>query len=184
MSDEQFQELLRLANEGDHEARDRLFEGTYAELHRIAHSRLRGKGRFTVLQTTSLVNEACLKMMEGLERRNGTRLAFLAYASKTMRNLIIDEVRRRGTERRGGDVVFTTADTDKIDRQFVRGDVLDVIEALESLAKLDRQLADMVEMHYFGGFTQQEIADALDLSLRDVGRKFAKASTMLTALLS
>ena len=99
----QLTELLGRIQAGDREARDTLFATAYAELHRIARARLRDGGRNTVLDTTCLVHESYLRFVHAGELRAEDRRAFFAYASQVMRSVIVNSVRERIAQKRGGD---------------------------------------------------------------------------------
>ena len=177
-------ELIRQVQSGDDRARDRLFAAAYGELRALARSRLRDGGRNTLLDTTALVHECYLRFLEGGALRSVDRRAFFAYASRVMRSVIIDSVRERQAERRGGDVVQITLDT-RIDENIPAGEdeILRVHEALLTLEQADPRLARVVEMRYFGGYTEAEIADTLDLTERTVRRHWDKARLLLSAAL-
>jgi len=176
--------LIQRASTGDQEARDELFSAAYGELRKLARSRLRSGGRNTVLETTSLVHESYLRFLKSGELRSDNRKAFFAFASKVMRSVIIDTVRERNAERRGGDAEELTLDTQLRDNlPSGEAETLNVHEALLALEQVEPRLAKVVEMRYFGGYDNSEIADALDLTERTVGRDWEKARLMLKAIL-
>jgi RNA polymerase sigma factor (TIGR02999 family) len=160
------EELLRRANEGDAGARDELFASAYADLKRIAHLRLlREGGRSTVVDTTAVVHESYIRIARGKDLRAETKAAFLRYASDTMRSVIIDAVRERQALRRGGDLHKVTLDPEACeDLPAEEEEILDVDAALKKLAKVEPRLARVAEMRYFSGFTELQIADALEMS--------------------
>ena len=177
-------QLIRQVGAGDAGARDELFAAAYTELRRLAHARLRDGGRNTILDTTALVHESYLKFLGAGQLRAEDRRAFFAYASRVMRSVIIDAVRERQAERRGGGAEFLTLSTQLLNN--VDGDNQDVLrvnEALDVLAQAEPRLAQVVEMRYFGGYTEAEIADALELTERTVRRDWDKARLLLSALL-
>jgi RNA polymerase sigma factor (TIGR02999 family) len=104
-------ELLQRASQGDSEARDALFATAYPELRRLAHARLQGGGRNTVLDTTALVHESYLRFLRAGQLRATEQRSFFAYAAQVMRSVIIDTVRERQAERRGGDLQRMTLDS-------------------------------------------------------------------------
>jgi len=177
--------LLARVTAGDGAARDALFAAAYRELHRLAHARLHDSGgRGTVLDTTALVHESYLRFLHAGQLRGEDRRAFFAYASRVMRSVIVDAVRERQAERRGGDLERLTLDTQLIDNLPAGEDeVLKVHEALEALAQAEPRLARVVEMRYFGGYSEQEVADALDVTDRTVRRDWDKARLLLGAML-
>jgi RNA polymerase sigma factor (TIGR02999 family) len=177
-------ELLRRLNAGDTSARDQLFESAYGELRKLARSRLYHGGRNTMMNTTALVHESYLRIVKGSEVRAEDRKAFFAYASRVMRSVIIDAVRERQAERRGGDLARETMDTHMVDSLPAGEDELvKVHEALQELAQAEPRLAQVVEMRYFGGYTEAEIAESLDLTERTVRRDWDKAKLLLMAML-
>jgi len=176
--------LLSRANAGDRSARDALFDAAYAELRRMAHSRLYGGGRNTVLDTTALVHESYLRLVSSGELTFDDRRAFFGYAAQVMRSVIVDSARARLAQRRGGDVHKLTLATD-LAHDAERDDraIIDVHEALQELEKADARAAQMVQMRYFGGYSDREIAETLDVTERTVQRDWEKARMLLRALL-
>ena len=163
---------------------DELFPVLYGELRRLARSRLAGGGRNVLLDTTALVHESFLRLQGAGKVRIQDRDEFLAYAATTMRSVVIDFVRRRKSEKRGGGVEHITLDTGMAEVLGASdGEILDVHEALESLAKVDPRLVQVVEMRYFAGLTDAEIAAALHVSDRTVRRDWERARLLLAAIL-
>jgi RNA polymerase sigma factor (TIGR02999 family) len=180
----QLTELLGRLHAGDPEARNALFAAAYEELHRLARSRLRDGGRDTVLDTTCLVHEAYLRFVSAGELRAEDRRAFFAYASQVMRSVIVNSVRERIAQKRGGDWRPLKLSTDLAANVVDREDtVLKVHAALEDLEKADPRLAEVAQMRYFGGYSEQEIAETLDITERTVRRDWEKARLLLAALL-
>jgi RNA polymerase sigma factor (TIGR02999 family) len=180
----QLTELLGRLHAGDPEARNALFAAAYSELHRLARSRLRDGGRDTVLDTTCLVHEAYLRFVSAGELRAEDRRAFFAYASQVMRSVIVNSVRERIAQKRGGDWRPLKLSTDLAANVVDREDtVLKVHAALEDLEKVDPRLAEVAQMRYFGGYSEQEIAETLDITERTVRRDWEKARLLLAALL-
>ena len=174
--------LIHELASGNQVARDELFAAAYSELRKLARSRLRDGGRNTFLDTTALVHESYLRFLKTGQLRIEDRRAFFSYASKVMRSVIVDSVRERQAERRGGDLVEITLDT-----QAAAGlpsgeaEVMRVHEALLALEQAEPRLAQVVEMRYFGGYTEAEIAEALDMTERTVRRDWEKARLLLIA---
>ncbi len=163
---------------------DALFAAAYPDLHRLARSRLRGGGRSTCLDTTALVHESYLRWIRAALTRHVDRASFFAYASRVMKSIIVDTVRERRAERRGGDLHRITLDTQLIENlPASEYEVLDVDAALSVLAQAEPRLAKIVEMHYFGGFSYAEMAQALDLNERTVRRDWDKARLLLSEML-
>ena len=173
-------QLLQRMRAGDGAARDALFAAAYEELRRLARARLRDGGRSTVLETTSLVHECYLRFVKAGALRAEDRRAFFAYASQVMRSVILNGVRERQAERRGGDVARLTLSTELENK--LGGDedtVLKVHEALEVLEQADARLAEVALMRYFGGYTEQEIAETLGVTERTVRRDWERARLIL-----
>ncbi len=169
---------------GEHGARDELFAAAYGELRKLAHARLRDGGRNTVLQTTSLVHESYLRFVRAGKLGLQDRQAFFAYASKVMRSVIIDAVRERRAERRGGLAQMLTLDTQAADAApSDEAEILHVHEALLVLEAAEPRLAKVVEMRYFGGYSEVEVAEALGVTERTVRRDWDKARLLLQAAL-
>jgi RNA polymerase sigma factor (TIGR02999 family) len=182
--DQDISDLIRRVNAGEPGAQDALFAAAYGELRKLARSRLRDGGRNTMLDTTALVHESYLRFINGKQLRSDDRRAFFAYASKVMRSVIIDAVRERQAERRGGDLQRMTLNTQVADNLPAGEDeLIKVNEALDVLAQAEPRLAKVVEMRYFGGYTEAEIGEALELTERTVRRDWDKARLLLGALL-
>jgi RNA polymerase sigma factor (TIGR02999 family) len=156
----------------------------YAELRRLARSRLASGGRNVLLDTTVLVHESFLRLHGAGRVVMEDRDHFMAYAASAMRSVVIDYLRRRTSEKRGGDVEHVTLDTALGEVLGAKDDeILDVHEALEALAKVDPRLVRVVEMRYFAGLTDEEIARALDVSDRTVRRDWDRARLLLAEML-
>jgi RNA polymerase sigma factor (TIGR02999 family) len=178
-------QLIRRVQDGEAGAQDALFAAAYPELKKLARARLRDGGRNTVLDTTALVHESYLKFLGGGQLRAEDRRAFFAYASSIMRSIIIDSVRERQSQRRGAGAERLTLTTQLLDGgDGADADVLRVNEALDVLAQAEPRLAKVVEMRYFGGYTEEEVAEALDLTERTVRRDWDKARRLLASILS
>jgi RNA polymerase sigma factor (TIGR02999 family) len=176
--------LLNRARANDRSAIDALFELLYDDLRRIAHSRLAGSGPQTFLNTSALVHEAYLRFQQADRIDLNDREHFLAYAASTLRSVVVDFVRKRNADRRGGNMVQITLDTNVADQLVASDDeILQVHEALGELALVDPRLVRVVEMRYFAGLTEDEIAAALDVNERTVRRDWEKARVLLAAIL-
>jgi RNA polymerase sigma factor (TIGR02999 family) len=176
--------LLRAAGSGDREAADRVIALLYGDLHRMAHGRLQRSGDLTLLDTTALVHETYLRLQRSGHVEFADRKHFLAYAAQAMRTIVIDALRARRADRRGGDVMHVTLNTEVGESVAVPGDdVLRVHEALDELSSIDARLGRVVEMRYFGGLSEVEIADCLGVTERTVQRDWRKARLLLSAVL-
>lgn len=161
-----------------------LFPALYHELRRLARSRLAAGGRHTLLDTSALVHEAFMRMQRDGGVRVNDREHFMAYAATTMRAVVIDFVRRRCAERRGGGIEHVTLDTRAAEQSSADDDeILEVHEALQTLAGIDARLVRVVEMRYFAGSSDAEIAAALGISDRTVRRDWERARLMLAEML-
>lgn len=163
---------------------DALWQVAYDELRRLAHARLAPGGAPTLLDTTALVNESWLKLAAHGALAVRSRGEFFAYASKVMRSVIVDLVRERMAERRGGGVAAVTLDTALAAGLRADDEAVQVHEALTELAGLEPRLAQVVEMRYFGGMTEVEIGQALGLTERTVRRDWDKARLLLRTMLA
>jgi RNA polymerase sigma factor (TIGR02999 family) len=175
-------ELLGQLEAGVPQARDALFTAAYTELHRLARTRLRNGGRNTVLDTTCLVHETYLRFVNAGELRAEDRRAFFAYASQVMRSVIVDSARERIAQKRGGDWLPLTLSTQLAVNVDDHETVLKVHEAMEALERADPRLAQVAQMRYFGGYSEQEIAETLDIGERTVRRDWEKARLILAEL--
>jgi RNA polymerase sigma factor (TIGR02999 family) len=177
--------LLAAARQGDDNAARQAFSLLYADLRRLARARLRQHQTFTLLDTTSLVHESYLKLVGAQALPVEDRHHFFAYASRVMRSVIVDFARARQAERRGGDAEHVVLDTAMGERLAApENDVLRVHEALDVLAQADARLAQVVEMRYFGGLGEAEIAEVLGVSERTVRRDWERARLLLQAALA
>ncbi len=173
-------QLLQAACQGDRAAADRVVVQLYGDLQRLARRHMRQAGQLTLLDTTALVHEAWLRVA-GSPAGFPDRGHFLAYAAQAMRSVVVDVVRARQAERRGGgqaDLTLDTAIADEIPQGDA--DILRVHEALDELAQVEPRLAQVVEMRYFGGLREQEIAEALNVTERTVQRDWQKARLFLS----
>jgi RNA polymerase sigma factor (TIGR02999 family) len=176
--------LLASAGAGSEAANTSAFTLLYDELKRLAHAKLRRHQTMTLLDTTSLVHESFLKLAGSDALSLGDRRHFFAYAARVMRSVIVDFARARQAQRRGGDAEWVTLDTAAAHTLAApHSDVLRVHEALEVLADADPRLAQVVELRYFGGLTEVEVADVLAVTERTVRRDWHKAKLLLAAAL-
>lgn len=176
--------LFAQAGSGDAQAFDRIFTLLYPELEAMARSRLRRGERVTMADTGALVHESWLRLQRAGTLAFENRGHFLAHAARVMRSVITDIARRSQAERRGGDLAIVTLDT-AIGDAVAAGDpdVLRVAEAIDELAALDRRLAQVVEMRWFAGLSEADIAAALGMNERTVRRDWEKARAFLSVAL-
>jgi RNA polymerase sigma factor (TIGR02999 family) len=177
--------LLAAIRGGEAGAVDELFKLLYPDLRQMAHARLRRSGHLTLLDTTGLVHEAYIRLFKAHSLEADDRSQFMAYAARVMRSVVVDFVRRRAAERRGGGVLHVGLDEGAADVSDPREiEVVRIDEALQELAAIDERLVRVVEMRYFAGLTETEVADSLGLSRRSVARDFEKARLFLASALA
>lgn len=163
---------------------DELFRLMYQDLRRLASSRLRRSESVTLLDTTALVHESYLRFQHQSDLGGMTQGQFLAYAARVMRFVVIDFVRQRHAERRGGDHLHVTLNTEVAESVSIKDDdVVRIHEAIEELAQVDDRLARIVEMRCFAGLDEMAIAEALGITDRTVRRDWQKARLLLKAVL-
>jgi RNA polymerase sigma factor (TIGR02999 family) len=171
--------LLRQWGEGDQEALNRLVPLMYGELRRLAHQRLRRDEWNRSLDTTALVHDAYLKLVDIQQARFQDRAHFLAMASRVMRRLLVDQARARRAAKRGGSVAAVELD-DALQVSDEQGEALvGLDEALERLEARDPRQGQIIEQRYFGGLTLEETAEALGVSLATVKRELRFAHAWL-----
>lgn len=176
--------LLARIQAGDEQARDALFAAAYTDLHRLAQARLRDRGCQLSLDATSLVHETYLRFVNAGELRAEDRRAFFAYASQVMRSVVVNLIRDRMRQKRGGDYLPVTLSSQILNTAQDEMTVLKVHGALTELEKADARLAQVVQMRYFGGYSMKEIAETLDVTERTVQRDWEKARLILQISLS
>ncbi|AHG88423.1 RNA polymerase sigma factor [Gemmatirosa kalamazoonensis] len=162
-----------------HEELEQLVPLVYDELRRIAHRQLAARAPGATLQTTGLVHEAYLKLVDQSRARWSDRAHFLAVASLAMRHVLVDRAKARLAQKRGGGRVRVSLDEDRIAADDQPEALLQLHEALERLAAVEPRLARVVECRFFGGLTQEEIAESLGIAVRTVERDWAKARVLL-----
>jgi len=178
-------ELLDAARNGDAAAAQAAWPLVYPELRRIARARLRGPGAPS-LATEDLLHEGFLRLAQAPAAPLADRHHFYALAAKAMRHIVIDHLRRRQAQRHGGDWQALSWDTAMVDAAAPLGDgdadadrLLALDAALDALTALEPSLANVVELRFFGGYTEVETAEALGLSDRTVRRHWTKARAFL-----
>jgi RNA polymerase sigma factor (TIGR02999 family) len=163
---------------------EELFTLLYQELRQIAHARLRKNEPITLLDTTSLVHETYLRVVKAGRLAISDRSQFLVYSAHVMRSIVVDFVRQRRAERRGGDQAHERLETEQGGAaQPGEDEIMRVNDALDDLAKVDARLVKVVEMRYFAGLMDEEIAQALGVNERTVRRDWQKARMLLSLAL-
>ncbi len=164
---------------GDQEAFAELMPAVYDELHRLAARYLRRERGDHTLQTTALVHEAYLRIIDQNRVEWQSSLQFFGLAAQMMRRILVDHARRGKYEKRGGGARRVSLDDAPEVSSERAADVVAVDEALSSLAEIDPELARIVELRYFGGFTSTEIGELMGISVPTVTRKFRLAKAWL-----
>lgn len=175
--------LLKDLRHGDRRATDRLIPLVYDELHLLARRQLRRCRPGRTLNTTALVHEAFLKLFGGDAADWRDRAHFIAVAATAMRHILVDYARERRAKKRGGDAIHTTLKASKIGLVDRRAEMLALDQALDRLQAMDERLVRVVELRFFGGLTEPEVAEVLGLSDRTVRRDWRKARAFLSRAL-
>ena len=174
-------QLIRTAEAGDPAAADQLFSALYGELHAIAEREVHRRGADLTLGATTLLHEAYLNIAgrEGIHFSG--RPQFLAYAARAMRGLIIDYARRRRAKKRGGEFHITSSDAGEVasDGAEPLDDLEQLGAALEVLSRANAELAHLVDLHFFCGFSFTEVAEFRGVSERTVYRDWRRARLLL-----
>jgi len=163
--------LLRAWGGGDADALNRLVPLLYAELRQLAHQRLRREPQNGALNTTGLVHDAYIKLVEVRHAQFDDRSHFLAMASRVMRRLLVDQARARRAAKRGGGADVVELDETLWMAEPQAETLVNLEEALRRLEALDERRGRIVELRYFGGLSLEETADALGVSLATVKRE-------------
>jgi RNA polymerase sigma factor (TIGR02999 family) len=180
----QITEWLRDWSNGDRSALEKLTPLVYRELHRLAQAYMRGERAGHALQTTALVNEAYVRLIEGGSQGWQSRAHFYAVAAKLMRHILVDFARSRDRVKRGGGLDQVSLDEALILPAGCTSELLDLDEALTTLSKLDERQSQVVELRFFGGLTEPEIAEVLKVSERTVQSDWRMARSWLLRELS
>jgi RNA polymerase sigma factor (TIGR02999 family) len=175
-----FADIFAAAAQGDQLAIGRLFAILYPDLREQAHRRIRALPNVTMLDTTSLVNESYLRFSKAGKLSIADRKHFLAYAAHVMRSVVVDYVRQARTQRRGGDEVFVTLNTNLLNAaESPAEEVILLDEFLQQLAAVDARLVSIVEMRYFACLENDEIAECFGVTSRTIRRDLEKARLLL-----
>ncbi len=176
--------MLRRWSAGEKESLAQIVPALYAQLHAVAHQRLRGAIDERSLNTAGLVHEAYLRLAASAGSPVQNREHFLALASRVMRNVLVDAARARNAAKRGGNAALDELHEDAWVADVDLDRVTELHEALTRLEQMDERQALMVEQRYFGGLALDEIAAAMDVSLTTVKRDLRSARAWLAAELA
>ncbi len=181
LSSPDFTTLLLAWRDGDTQAAEQIAELVYTELRLRAKGYLAGEHGYQTLSATALVNEAFARLIGGAQVEWQCRAHFFVVASQAMRRILIDAARHRQVRHNGDQRWVEEASEHMSPANFLNRkiDLLALDEALHELALIDFRAAQVVEMRYFGGLTEQEIADVLGVSLATVKRDWTSAKTWL-----
>jgi RNA polymerase sigma factor (TIGR02999 family) len=171
--------MLRAWHEGDEDALRRLIPLVYQELRRVARARLRAESPGHILQTTALVHEAYLRLVQVDRMSVRDRAHLLSLAARLMRQVLVDFARRRQTVKRGGDAILVSLSDVSVPAEVPALDVLALDEALGELKSLDPRLSAVVELKFFAGLSISEAAEALGVSTATVERDWTVAKAWL-----
>lgn len=175
--------LLERIERGESLAAAELFPIVYDELRRLASWKLAGEKAGHTLQPTALVNEAYVRLVgERSEVRYESRRGFFVAASEAMRHILVDSARRKLAQKRGGDPSRVEVEIDLL-CAVQPSELLEVHEALEALSSKDPQCADLVKLHYFGGYSLAEVAELLGISRSTANRWWIYSKAFLAAQL-
>jgi RNA polymerase sigma factor (TIGR02999 family) len=163
-------ELLLAWGQGDESALDRLMPMVHEELHRLARREMRGERTGHTLQTTALVNEAYLRLIDARRVHWHDRAHFFALSARLMRRILVDHARSRQYLKRGGGAKQITLDDALVVAEARSADLIALDDALQALAAVDPRKSQVIEMRYFGGLTVDETAEALSISPETVTR--------------
>jgi len=179
MKDHQVTELLRQWSNGDEQALDELMPIIYDELHQLAHKYIRREEPGHILQTSALINEAYLRLVERPRIHWENRGHFLGIAARLMRQILVDEARKRKSDKRGGNAIKIPLDEagNVVEQQATNVIALD--DALTRLEAIDKRQSEIVELRFFGGLSIEETAEVLKVSPGTVMRDWTFARAWL-----
>jgi RNA polymerase sigma-70 factor (ECF subfamily) len=178
-SAEEVNRLLAAWGDGDRSALDRLIPLVERELHQLAHRYLSRERPGHTLQTTALVNEAYLRLVDQRRARFESRTHFFAIAARIMRRILVNHARDRAAEKRGGGVRKVSLDDAAVLSDERAEELVALDEALDTLAELDGRKARVVELRYFGGLSVEETAEVLRVHPNTVTREWGQAKAFL-----
>jgi RNA polymerase sigma-70 factor (ECF subfamily) len=170
-------EWLQAWSDGDRSALEKLVPAVYAELHRIAHHYMNLERKDHVLQTTALVNEAYLRLVDSKQQHWRNRAHFFAISAQAMRQILVDFARSRRSRKRGGKIQQVSLHEAQLLSDEKDIDLIALNDALDALAAFDKRKSQVVELRFFGGLGMKEIAEVLKVARSTVllDLRFAKA---------
>jgi len=172
-------QLLLAWSDGDKTALDQLMPLVYAELRRLAKSHMRRERPGHTIQTTALIHEAYLRLIEADQVRVENRRSFFGVAARLMRQVLVDLARERHSQKRGGAARQVSFDEALVISKQPDEGLLALDEALQELARIDARKSQMVELRFFGGLSVAETAEALDVSVETIQRDWRLAKSWL-----
>lgn len=171
-------QLLASIREGDGNAVEKLTPLVYDELRRLAGRQMSGERSSHTLQATALVNEAYMRLV-GADVPYQDRQHFFAVAARTMRRILVDHAKGKSRQKRGGDFAKVTLQEGLVSSPAPDSDLARLDDALNELEKQDERKAKIIELHFFGGLTYDELAEALEISPATVHRELRMAKAWL-----
>ena len=171
--------LLKKWGEGDETALEQLMPLVHDELHRLAHQHMRREGPGHILQTSALINEAYLRLVDQPEIRWENRTHFFGIAARLMRRILVDDARKRDSSKRGGKLIQIPLDEVTSLAQEQAANVMALDDALTVLAKKDSRQSEIVELRFFGGLSIEDTAELLKVSPGTVMRDWTFARAWL-----
>jgi RNA polymerase sigma factor (TIGR02999 family) len=178
-SSQEITQLLLAWSDGDQAALEKLTPLVYAELHRLAKGYMFGERPGHTLQTTALINEAYMRLIDWKNVRWQGRAHFFGVAAQVMRRILVDFARARHYTKRGGAAPQVSLDEAVTIHEDRSAELIALDEALKSLAEIDPRKSQVVELRFFGGLSAKETAEALKVSLRTVEREWNSARAWL-----
>ena len=176
--------LLRKWSEGDDSALEQLTPLVYDELHRLAHQHMRREKAGHILQTSALINEAYLRLVDQPQVHWQNRAHFFGVAARLMRRILVDAARKRDALKRGGSLIQVPMDEATNLAQDQAANILALDDALDQLKTIDARQSDIVELRFFGGLSIEEAADLLKVSAGTVMRDWTFARAWLRQQMS
>jgi RNA polymerase sigma factor (TIGR02999 family) len=177
-------ELLSAWSDGDKSAEKELFSLVYQELRRLAHRYMFGENPGNTLQTTALVNEAYLHLIDRKRADWQNRAHFFGFSAQVMRHILVDLARSKNFQKRGGEVRKVALDENLVMAEMKSGDIVALDDALKALAEVDERKSKVVELRFFGGMSVEETAEVLKVSPDTVMRDWRLAKAWLWRKLS